>query len=152
MTTTEPTTTTEQEGGPTDVAQNVYKGVKDVWAWAKDSTPISPFLGIAEDVASKVVSMAGTNLEEIDGNIKPQVSTLDSKFLNPAIHAIVRVILGGVSKGDEFVRPIVMTILGPTGLLQIEKEGEASSTTTEMKKEPMKDINPETTTPPITAK
>mmetsp|Transcript_17929 Transcript_17929/g.27720 ORF Transcript_17929/g.27720 Transcript_17929/m.27720 type:complete len:333 (+) Transcript_17929:195-1193(+) len=146
-TTTETNNNMEQEGGPTDVAQNVYKGVKDVWAWGK-GTPISSLLGIAEGVASKVVSMAGTNLEEIDGNIKPQVSNLDSQFLNPAIHAVVRMILGGVTKGDEFVRPIVMTILGPTGLFQIEKEEEGTTATKEMKKAPMNDINPETTTPP----
>jgi len=142
-------TTNNTSAGPSDIAQNVYKGAKGIWSWGKEKTPFSPFLGLAEGVASKVIGVAGSNLEEIDGTIQPQLAGLDSKFLNPTLYAIVELILGGVSKSENFIRPVVMTVLGPVGLGQVK--GEKKEVEEKKKQEKMtKDlVAPEITTPGV---
>ena len=50
-----------------DAAEKVYDNVKGVWAWGKGVVVFSPFMGMAEGIAGKVVEMAGSNLEEVDG-------------------------------------------------------------------------------------
>jgi hypothetical protein len=104
-----------------DAAVHVYEGVKVVWAWGKGVAIISPFLGIAEAVTGKVVKVVGTDLEEIDGNIKPQLAKLDGK-LNPALEAVVSIILGAAGKAESIIKPIIVTFLSPLGLIKNEAE------------------------------
>lgn len=52
-----------------DAAEKVYENVKGAWAWGKGIVVFSPFMGMAEGVAGKVVEMAGSNLEEVDGRV-----------------------------------------------------------------------------------
>lgn len=105
-----------------DAAAHVYEGAKNVWGWGKEQMVIKTFLGIAEGIAGKVVSVAGTDLEEIDGNIKPQLSSFDSGILNPAIKAILSAVLSAAGKGEEVFKPIVVSILKPIGLIKDSKK------------------------------
>jgi len=104
-----------------DAAAHVYETAKNVWGWGKEQMIISNFLGIAEGIAGKIVSVAGTDLEEIDGKLKPELSKFDSGILNPAIKAVLGIILNAAGKGEEVFKPIVVSILKPLGLLESKK-------------------------------
>lgn len=101
-----------------DAAAHVYEGAKNVWGWGKEQMVISTFLGMAEGIAGKIASVAGTDLEEIDGNLKPQLSSFDSGILNPAIKQVLSVILNAAGKGEEIFKPMVVSILKPVGLIK----------------------------------
>lgn len=120
MASTTPTTTTTEKHF--DPASHVYDGAKGVWGWGKGVPVVSTFLGITEAVAGKVVGMAGTSLPDIDGHIKPHLAGLDEKFLNPAVDAIVGVILNAVDKTGDIVKPVVFAILKPIGLIKDKAE------------------------------
>ena len=110
-----------------DAAEKIYEGAKDVWAWGKNVMVVSTFLGVAEGVASKAVEIAGTDLEEIDGQIKPHLSKLDEGILNPAIEKVVDIVLGTIGKTEEIIKPIIKTIFVPMGL--IKEDGETPEVT-----------------------
>jgi len=116
-----PTTTTTEELHP-DAATHVYEHAKGIWAWGKGVPVVSTFLGVTEVVAGKVVQAAGTNLEEIDGTIKPQLANLDTGVLNPAIATLVGVLLSAAGKTEETVKPIIIMLLSPFGLIKNEAE------------------------------
>ena len=105
-----------------DAAAHVYEGAKNVWGWGKEQVVISTFLGMAEGIAGKIVSVAGTDLEEIDGNLKPQLSSFDSGILNPAIKKILAIVLNAAGKGEDIFKPIVVSILKPIGLIKDDKK------------------------------
>jgi len=90
---------------------------------------ISTFLGITEGIAGKVVGVAGTDLEEIDGNIKPQLINFDNSILNPAIRAILGIVLNVAGKGEDIFGPIIVSILKPVGLIKDNKESVAPELT-----------------------
>lgn len=101
-----------------DAAEHVYEAAKNVWGWGKDQFLISTFLGVTEAVAGKVVGVVGTDLEEIDGNIKPKLSDLDSNIINPAVRAILGIVLNAAGKSQDIFKPIVVSILKPIGLIK----------------------------------
>ena len=101
-----------------NAAEKVYEGAKNVWGWGKEQVVISTFLGITEAIAGKVVSVVGTDLEEIDGNIKPQLTNFDNSVLNPAVRAIVGVIMNAAGKSESFLKPIIVSVLKPVGLIK----------------------------------
>ena len=105
-----------------DAAAHVYEGAKNVWGWGKEQMVISTFLGMAEGIAGKIASVAGTDLEEIDGNLKPQLSNFDSGILNPAIKQVLAIVLNAAGKGEEIFKPIVVSILKPVGLIKDDKK------------------------------
>jgi pterin-4a-carbinolamine dehydratase len=113
-----PRMSTSVESVKVDAASHVYEGVKNVWGWGKEQMVISTFLGFTEAIAGKVVSVIGTDLEEIDNNIKPQLVNFDSNILNPAVRAVLAVILNAAGKSEDFVKPIVVSILKPMGLIK----------------------------------
>lgn len=115
----------------TDPAEKVYDTAKSVWGWGKSVTILSPFLGIAEGVAKKVASVAGTSLESVDGSIQQQLESLDGKYLNPAISAIVNMLMGTVNKSEEILKPFLQALLKPVGL--IKKDAETPELTTTSK-------------------
>lgn len=135
-----PTTETTTDG--VNAAAAVYEKVKDVWTWGKGLPVVGFFEGVTEAVVNKVVSVAGTSLEEIDGHVKPVVAGLDTSYLNPAIEAIVAAIMSGVGKADDTFRPVieavVPTVLGPLGLMDSDKKKERKASDT-----------PELTTTPL---
>lgn len=116
---TAPTKAAPKEEGM-DVAENVYAKAKDVWAWGKGVPLVGIGLGITEAVAGKVASVAGTDLSKIDEQIKPQLATLDSSVINPAIVAVVGAVMGAAGKTGDFVHPILVKVLSPFGLLKNE--------------------------------
>eukprot|EP00934_Nitzschia_sp_Nitz4_P000101 Nitzschia sp. Nitz4//scaffold98_size77359//27179//28055//NITZ4_005545-RA/size77359-augustus-gene-0.46-mRNA-1//1//CDS//3329560748//101//frame0 len=105
-----------------DVAETVYSKAKDVWSWGKGVPLVSIGLGITEAVVGKAVSLVGTDLEDIDSKIKPQLEKIDHGVLNPAIDKVVGVVLGAAGKTEEIVKPIVVKILSPFGLIKNEAE------------------------------
>ena len=109
-----------------DVASHVYEGAKGAWAWGKGLPVVSIFMGVTEAVAGKVVSIVGTDLEEIDHHIKPHLLNLDNGVLNPAIAAIVGVLLGAAGKTEETVKPIIMMLLKPFSLIKNTPEKKES--------------------------
>jgi hypothetical protein len=101
-----------------DAAEKVYDTAKGVWSWGKGVTVISPFLGIAETVAGKAVSMAGHSLENIDGEVVKQLHSIDDGILNPAIEKIVGILLGAAGKSEDMLKPIIIALLKPFGLIK----------------------------------
>jgi hypothetical protein len=49
-----------------DAAEKLYGTAKGVWTWGKGIFFVNPFLGMAEAVAGKAVSMAGLSLQTVD--------------------------------------------------------------------------------------
>ena len=101
-----------------DAAEKVYDTAKGVWSWGKGVTVISPFLGIAETVAGKAVSMAGQSLETIDGEVVKQLHSIDDGILNPAIEKILGILLGAAGKSEDMLKPIIVALLKPFGLIK----------------------------------
>jgi hypothetical protein len=112
--------------GP-NAAQVVYEKAKDIWSWGKGLPIVGFFEGVTESVAAKAVSIAGTSLEGIDSAVKPHLAGLDTSYLNPAIEAIVKMIMGGVSKAETIVGAILPAVLGPVGLIEAEKKDEETT-------------------------
>jgi hypothetical protein len=122
MSTSTPTTPTKifptEVPQKLDAAEKAYETVKNVWAWGKGVAIVTPFLGLAETVAGKVVSMAGSNLEGIDGVVKEQLHSLDEKVLNPALVVILGAMLGAAGKTEDTLGPFIISILKPLGLIK----------------------------------
>jgi len=125
------TATATQEEEEFNAAQVVYVKAKDIWSWGKGLPLVGFFEGITESVVTKVVSIAGTSLADIDGHVNNAVTGLDTTYLNPAIHAIVEAIMNGLGKADETFRPVieavVPAVLGPLGLIEPDKKKNDSS-------------------------
>lgn len=47
-----------------DPAEKVYDTAKGVWSWGKGIIIFSPFMGLAEGIAGKIVETAGSSMEE----------------------------------------------------------------------------------------
>jgi hypothetical protein len=102
-----------------DAAEKVYGAAKDVWAWGKGVGVISPFLGLAEGVASKVVSTSsGETLESVDRHVVDHIHGIDDKFLNPTISFIVKMVLSAAGNTEETLKPFVIKVLTPFGLIK----------------------------------
>jgi hypothetical protein len=122
MSTATPSTPDEQPMH-IDAAEKIYDTAKDVWTWGKGIFFVSPFLGIAEGVAGKVVSVAtGESLESVDRVVTDQVQTLDDKIFNPAIAFIVQIVLNAAGSTEETLKPIIIKILTPFGLMKTTAE------------------------------
>lgn len=113
-------TTAPKEG--MDVAEQVYEKAKGVWAWGKGTPIISIGFGITEAVVGKAVSLAGTDFEKLDKEIKPHLATLDHDIINPAIKKVVGVVIGAAGKTEDILKPIMIKILSPFGLIKNEAE------------------------------
>jgi hypothetical protein len=111
-----------------DPAEKAYDAAKGVWAWGKGVFFMKPFLGIAEGVAGKFVSMTGSSLEDIDHAIMPRLQEWDDSLLNPAIQKLVETIMGTLQKSEDIFKPVVFAILKPIGLI---KEGDTKKTPSE---------------------
>lgn len=119
-----------------DPAEKAYDAAKGVWAWGKGVFFIKPFLGIAEAVAGKAVSMTGSSLEDIDHAIMPKLQEWDDSLLNPALQAIVGTILGAVKKSEDIIKPVVFAILKPIGLIKEDKDDKKKSSEPELTAKP----------------
>ena len=115
--TEEPVAATEEQTTPmqVDAAEVVYGKYKEIFEWGK-SVPVVGFLvGIPETVAEKALSAIGTNLPAVDGKIESELTKFDKGVLNPAIDAIVKVVIGVAGKSEETIRPVVNFLIKPFG-------------------------------------
>ena len=124
-----------------DVAQNVYGGAKDVWAWGTTLPVVSNLLGLTEAVAAKVLDVAvHKDLEAIDNeDMKPNLKKLDDDVITPVILAVWKIIEPAVGKTDEMIVKPVMTevvprVLGPLGLFVDRKKMDLDAKKTEERK------------------
>lgn len=99
------------------VSSQAYEGVKDVWTWAANDFVLSkPFLKTAENVAAKLLSTQGLDLEKVDSVLKPVVAQADD-ILDPAITKVI-----------EVVMPYAEKVLVPVGLIKkVEDESNAAA-------------------------
>jgi hypothetical protein len=114
------TTVASSETMHIDAAEKVYDGAKGIWAWGKGVSVLSPFLGIAEGAASKIVTTAasGETLESVDRHVIDHIQGLDDKYLNPAISFIVQLVLSAAGNTEETMKPFIIKILTPFGLIK----------------------------------
>jgi hypothetical protein len=103
-------------------AEVTYDKVKGVWTWGKGVRIFSPFLGLAEAVAGKVLHVAGSSLEELDGGVSDNLHTVDDKYLNPALSMLLSAVHRVYSKGEDILKPMLRAILKPVGLMKDKAE------------------------------
>ncbi|KAL7561783.1 hypothetical protein ACA910_013323 [Epithemia clementina (nom. ined.)] len=96
-----------------DPAEKIYDTAKGVWGWGKGIFLFSPFLGMAESIAGKMVETAGSSLEGVDHGVTGKLHELDERVLNPALNMIVHIVKGAANQTGGFVKPIILTILKP---------------------------------------
>jgi hypothetical protein len=114
-----------------DAAEKVYVTVKQVWGWGNSQWFAAPFLGLAESVASKVVEMvAHTTLPALDQEIiTPNLYKLDDHLLNPTISKVFHTIMSAFHKTEDIVKPVMITVLTPLGLIMPPADGETETST-----------------------
>lgn len=111
--------TMTSEANHVDPATKTYDIAKGVWAWGKGQFFLKPFMGIAEGVAGKVVQVCtGSNLQTVDEKLAEQLHGLDDGLLNPAIATLVKILLATADKTTDVVKPVVMVLLKPLGLIK----------------------------------
>ena len=111
--TTTTTPVVDDEPMHVDPAEKVYDTMKSVWTWGKGVVIFSPFLGMAEAVAGKVVETAGSSLEGVDSGVTGKLQEWDDGLFNPVIHVVVQTVLKAASKTEGIVKPIVLTMFKP---------------------------------------
>jgi hypothetical protein len=136
--TTSSTSSSAEEGMKVDAAETVYGKAKDIWAWGKTVPVVSFFVGTTEKVASKALGVAGTDFGTLDSKIAAELAKLDAGVLNPAIEAIVKAVVNAAGKSEGTLKPFIISILKPLGMIKSEAD----------------ESNPEahTDTPEVTAK
>jgi hypothetical protein len=105
-----------------DAAEVVYGKAKGIWAWGKTVPVVSFFVGTTETVASKALGVVGTDFAEIDGKLSEELAKLDTGVLNPAIKKIAEVLISAAGKSEDTLKPIIMAILKPLGLIKSEAQ------------------------------
>lgn len=103
-----------------DAAEKVYDTAKGVWGWGKSVIIFSPFLGATEAIAGKIVETLGSNLEDIDSKLVHHLHGIDDNILNPAITKVVDTVMGAVSKSEDILKPIILGVLKPIGIIKDE--------------------------------
>jgi len=108
-------TTTTTTTNKVDAAAVTYDTAKKVWGWGKEQAILSPFLGMAEAVASKALTTTGVapDLESADRSINTQIKDLDDGVLNPAIAKLLEILSHVADKSSGMVKPIIDTVLKP---------------------------------------
>lgn len=101
-----------------DAAEKVYDTVKGAWSWGKGVTIFKPFLGVTEAIAGKVVSLVGSDLVSVDDAVVHKLHAIDNSMLNPAIAAILGLLLGAAGKTEDALKPLLLSILKPLGLVK----------------------------------
>jgi hypothetical protein len=124
-----------------DAAEKVYDTAKNVWAWGKGMNIIKPLLNITEVLASKALSTTGNTLEGVDGIVIDQLHGLDDNVLNPAIAAVIGILLGAVGKSEEILKPILLPLLIKFKLIKMDAE--VTTTTVAASKKETPEITPD---------
>jgi len=108
-------TTTASKDPNFDVIENVYGGAKAAWSFGKGIILFRPFMGLAEDAATKVLSMTtgAESLEAVDKEIIHHLSSVDKEFVDPAILKLCSVISPIIGKGDDIIKSMVGIFMKP---------------------------------------
>jgi len=144
-------TTTEEEHPHFHVVDQVYEGAKTAWSATKSFPIFTPFLGLAEGVTTKVISIAGagSSLQEVDEKLKPHLTGIDSDLLDPAIEKIVGLVIGVVGKGDEIFKSLLAVVIKPKGPAIADGDADADATSVAVKETSSEVSAPETSTPAV---
>lgn len=116
----------EDEKMKVDAAEVVYGKAKDILAWGKSVPVVSFFVGTSEAVAGKALGVVGTDLSELDGKIESELTKFDAGILNPAIEAIAKILIGVAGKSEATIKPIILALMKPLGLLIKSEANEES--------------------------
>lgn len=109
-----------------DPAEKIYDTAKGIWGWGKSVVFFSPFLGVAEGIAGKVVQRAGSSMEDVDHALTGHLQALDDGILNPAVTVVVKTLLGAASRTEAFLKPIIIVILKPIDFMIKSKAEEGT--------------------------
>mmetsp|Transcript_39673 Transcript_39673/g.44676 ORF Transcript_39673/g.44676 Transcript_39673/m.44676 type:complete len:382 (-) Transcript_39673:13-1158(-) len=122
-TTTTPVATTlvADEAMKVDAAEIVYGKAKDIFSWGKTVPVVSFFVKTGAAVAGKALDVVGTDLSTVDGKIESELTKLDGNILNPTINAIAKVLINIAGKSEETIKPIIIAILSPLGMIKSEE-------------------------------
>jgi hypothetical protein len=101
-----------------DAAEKVYDTAKGVWAWGKGVVIFKPFLGLTEAVAGKFADIVGSDLASVDGIVLDKLHSIDDSLLNPAISAVLGALLGAAGKTEDVLKPLIISVLKPLGLIK----------------------------------
>lgn len=95
-----------------DVLDHVYEGAKSAWAFGKGVVVFAPFMGLAETVAVKAVSIVTglDSLEAVDQSILPHLKGIDKDFVDPAILKIWSLISPVVGKSEDIAKTMVAMV------------------------------------------
>jgi hypothetical protein len=119
---TTPSSSSKRTNYEINPAEKVYITAKDVWGWGKTVMVFKPFLGLAEGVAGKAVSIVGSSLADLDGAVTANLTKVDDKILNPSISAVVNIVFNAMQKTEDIVKPVIMAVLKPIGLVKGKAE------------------------------
>jgi len=113
ITTPEPSTT---ETAHYEVVDHVYEGAKSAWATGKNIVIFKPFMGMAEGVTTKLLSLATgvDSLDAADHNIKPHLQGIDKSFIDPALVKLWSLLEPILAKGDEVVKGVIGFVHRPS--------------------------------------
>jgi len=103
-----------------DAAEIVYDKVKGFFSWGKTVPVVSFFVGASVAVAGKALDVVGTDLSTVDGKIESELTKFDDNILNPAINAIAKVLVHVVDKSEDTIKPFIIAILTPLGMIKSE--------------------------------
>jgi hypothetical protein len=155
---TVPEPTSEESTPEFDVVDHVYEGAKSVWSFGKGIIVFKPFMGVAEGVATKVLSITTgvSSLEDADKGIKCALSGVDKEFIDPAILQLWSLLEPIIGKGDDVLKTVMGFVSKDTPLLEAEEETVAAEETIPepklaSKEESEEAIAPETSTPAVIA-
>jgi len=105
-----------------DAAEIVYGKAKDIFSWGKTVPVVSFFIGAGAAVAGKALDVVGTDLSTVDGKIESELTKLDGNILNPTINAVAKVLVNIAGKSEETIKPIIIAILSPLGMIKSEAD------------------------------
>ncbi len=107
----DPTPTPTEESAHFDVLDHVYEHAKGAWAFGKGVVVFKPFMGLAEAVAEKAVSIVGLeSLENVDKNIIPHLKGIDKEFIDPAILKIWSLLEPVVGKSEDVAKSMIAMV------------------------------------------
>lgn len=91
------------------MADHVYEKAKLAWSFGKGVFVFKPFMGLAEGVAAKTLSVTigVDDFDKVDILIRERLNYLDKDFVDPAINRLWEVINPYLGDGDNIVQTFV---------------------------------------------
>ena len=135
-----------------DVVEHVYEGAKSVWAFGKGIIVFSPFMGVAEGAATKMLSITTgvSSLEDADKHIKSTLSNVDKEFIDPAILKLWATLGPIVGKSEEVLMSVLGVVSKKVPMLEGYKKPESTTcTVVEVEKVCDEAFAPETSKPAV---